>query len=714
MLTYYALSGLINALTSSALGLFVYVRNRRDIRNKTFGLFCLSLSVWSYFYFLWRVTSDEQGALFYARGLMAGAIFIPVFCLHHILALLNRIEEKKKILLAGYIASSIFFVSNFTPLFVKDVAPSRFIFKNWPNPGPLFHPYLVMFFAIVFYFLFLLFHAYRASTGIKRNQLWYLLIAHVIGFGGGSTNFPLWYDIPIYPVGNIFASIFIAIEVYAIVRHRLMDISVVMEKGLTYTLLMFLIGMPMYLILLSAQRFYFGSVNYGFSALLLALMVTAAFGLYVAKGKTENAVGRTFFRDRYDRYKTLSEFSRGLVTILDLKHLNEQIVGTLSRVVGVESVSLFLLDQDRGEYILEAAQGIDSSEIDGFQLSEEDPLPAFLQKGGEAVIREELQQGPERLPKEIVDPLVKIRAEAILPLIHQGRLIGFCSLGRKKGDAMYTQEELDLLMALARNAAIALENARLHQRQIKMEKELQRLHRLRAIEILAEGYAHEIRNPLVSIQTFFQLLPDHQGDSEFMTAFARQASLDARRIEKLCQEINDFVRPGPLSLMREDLNGLIRRTVLFFGVRPIPKGITIELSLSRDLPTVLLDSQRMKLALLNLLRNAVEAIAGEGAVRVATRSVKRGKRPNSVQVEINDTGVGISPEDLEHVFNPFFTTKHESDEREATGLGLTIVRQIVDQHKGVINLKSEVGVGTTVTIDLPIHSGDVVVKRESA
>lgn len=703
MPAYYAISGLINGLTSSAVGLFVYIRNPKDIRNKTFALFCLSLSVWSYFYFLWQITPDERWALFYARGLMAGAIFIPVFCLHHILAFLNRIEEKKKILLAGYIASSLFFVSNFTPLFVKEVAPSRFIFKNWPNPGPLFHLFLAMFFAIVFYFMFLLFHAYRGSTGIKRSQLWYLLIAHAIGFGGGSTNFPLWYDSPVFPVGNIFVSVFIAIEVYAIVRHRLMDISIFMEKGMTYTLLMFFIGTPIYLILLLAQRFYFGSVNDGFSALLLILMVTAAFGLYVAKGKTEDAVARTFFRDRYDRFKTLSEFSRGLVTILDLKQLNEQIVGTLSRVVGVESVSLFLLDQDRGEYILAAAQGIDSRETDGFKLSEEDPLPAFLQKEGEAVVREELQQGPERLPKEIVDPLEKIRAEVILPLIHQGRLIGFCGLGRKKRDAMYTQEDLDLLTALARNAAVALENARLHRYEIKMEKKLERLNRIRALEILAGGYAHEIRNPLVSIQTFFQLLPTHQGNNEFMTAFARQASLDARRIEKLCQEINDFIRPGPLSLMMEDLNGLIRRTALFFGVRPIRKGIEIEMSLAPDLPMVLLDSQRVKLALLNLLRNAVEAIPNGGEIRVATRPVKRGNQPISVQVEISDTGVGIPPQDLEHVFAPFFTTKHESDEREATGLGLTVVRRIIDQHGGAIDVKSEVGAGTTITIDLPIN-----------
>ncbi len=741
MLTYYALSGLINGLTSTAVGLFVYTRNPKDNRNKTFGLFCLSLSVWSHFYFLWRITLDARWALFYARGLMAGAIFIPVFCLHHVLALLNLVEEKKKVLLAGYVASSIFFVSNFTPLFVKDVAPSRFIFKNWPNPGPLFHPYFVIFFAIVFYFMYLLFHAYRVSAGIKKSQAKYILVAYAVAYLGGSTNFPLWYDLAVYPVGNVFVSLSIAIVAYAIVRHRLMDISVVMEKGLIYTVLILLVGTPAYLILLLAQRFYFGAVSAGFSILLLTFMALAAFGFYVAKGKTEDAIARTFFRDRHDRYRTLSQFSKDLVSILDLKHLNDRIVETLARVVGSETVSLYLLDRERRKYLPIAEQG-DHLHREGLQIKagpgaenygarflEEDPLPVLL-KEGKIIVREELEQkvlnprikitpeaedhdlagvvggrhGNHGVPfKEEINQLAMIQAEVALPLILQGNLIGFCGLGRKQNNTMYAQEELDLLAILAQNAAIAVENARLHQYEIKTQKELQRLNRLRALETLAGGYAHEIRNPLVSIQTFFQLLPTRQTDGEFMTAFARQASLDAQRIERLCQEVMDIVRPGPLSLTIEDLNRLIQRTVLFLKMQPILQEIKIEMALAPDLPAMFLDSHKMKHALLNLLRNAVEAMPNGGVLRIMTGpSLKMKEQGPWVYLEVSDTGIGIPQEDLEHIFDPFFTTKHESEGQEATGLGLTVVHQIIDEHRGTFDVKSRIGLGTSFTIHLPV------------
>ena len=243
-MTYYAFSGLINGLISTVVGLFVYVRNPKDIRNRTFGLLCVGLAVWSYFYLLWRITPDGRLALLYVRGLMAGAIFIPVFSLHHVLAVLNRIDEKKKVLLAGYIVSSLFFISNFTPFFVKDIAPSRLIFQNWPNPGPLFHPYLVMFFAIFFYFMFLLLQAYRSPSKVVKKQAMYLLIAFSTGYSGGSTNFPLWYGIPIYPVGNILVAVHVAIIGYAIVKYHRIDISVVMETGLTYAVLICLIMVP--------------------------------------------------------------------------------------------------------------------------------------------------------------------------------------------------------------------------------------------------------------------------------------------------------------------------------------------------------------------------------------------------------------------------------------------------------------------------------------
>src|SRR3990172_11626795 len=118
MLDYFAISGLINGLTSTALGLFVYTRDSKDLRYITYSLFCLSVSVWSFFYFFWQISSDEQLALFHSRGLIAASIFIPVIYLNHVLILTRQLKEKRKILLWGYVAASGFLLADFTPLMV--------------------------------------------------------------------------------------------------------------------------------------------------------------------------------------------------------------------------------------------------------------------------------------------------------------------------------------------------------------------------------------------------------------------------------------------------------------------------------------------------------------------------------------------------------------------------------------------------------------------
>jgi len=120
------------------------------------------------------------------------------------------------------------------------------------------------------------------------------------------------------------------------------------------------------------------------------------------------------------------------------------------------------------------------------------------------------------------------------------------------------------------------------------------------------------------------------------------------------------------------------------------------------LPSVLLDRQQIKQVLLNLFINAIEAMSDRGG-ELIVRTHRLSKAPGDtwVQMEVTDTGCGIAPADLEHIFDPFYTTKHESQEREGTGLGLTIVHQIVQEHGGHIEVKSALGRGTTFLVNLP-------------
>jgi len=224
-MSFYALTALINAITSTVLGLFVYFKNKSAKTNQAFALFCLSTTVWSYAYCFWQLSNNADSALFWSRVLMAGAIFITISYFYFVLRLLNKINKGKKILIFGFLAFSFFFLANFTSLFVEGVRPkSGFAF--WPDTGVLFHPFILIWFFYAFYAIYLLFKSYFVSTGIKRNQIRYILIGTVIGYLGGATNYLLWYDIPIPPIGNWTTTFYLGIVAYAIVKYELMDIRV--------------------------------------------------------------------------------------------------------------------------------------------------------------------------------------------------------------------------------------------------------------------------------------------------------------------------------------------------------------------------------------------------------------------------------------------------------------------------------------------------------
>jgi signal transduction histidine kinase len=140
----------------------------------------------------------------------------------------------------------------------------------------------------------------------------------------------------------------------------------------------------------------------------------------------------------------------------------------------------------------------------------------------------------------------------------------------------------------------------------------------------------------------------------------------------------------------------------FIEVKADSRGIKIEKELASDLPRVMLDRQQIKQVFLNLFLNALDAMGEEGGMlRVRTRKLIKPGGNQWVQIETEDTGHGIQESNLEHIFDPFFTTKHESGEHEGTGLGLTIVHQIIQEHHGDIQVKSTVGTGTAFLVNLP-------------
>ena len=226
----FAISGFINGISAFVFGLIVYLANPKQLSNKTFGLMTLALGIWSFSYGFWQLSGERESALLWVRILSIGSTFIPIFFLHWIFATFDLIKKRGLVLVFGYLITLIFLSFSLTPLYIKDVIPVSF-FLWWPIPGIVYSFYLIFgYFGLIGYGVYELIKIYRNVSGHAREQVKYILLAVVIGFGGGATNFFLWYGIHLAPYGNFLVFLYPFILTYAILKHRLMDIRVILTE----------------------------------------------------------------------------------------------------------------------------------------------------------------------------------------------------------------------------------------------------------------------------------------------------------------------------------------------------------------------------------------------------------------------------------------------------------------------------------------------------
>jgi len=477
-----------------------------------------------------------------------------------------------------------------------------------------------------------------------------------------------------------------------------MDINIVLKKGTTYVLLLLLLFVPSFLLILLGQRLFFLKISYLFTVIVVALLFLVTIVFNRIRPQTEKMVEQVLFKNRYDYRETLGNFSKAMVSILDLQSLSRRILETITQTMGVEKSSLFLWNEEKAGYSLFESKNTNVSAWPP-HIPKDDPLPHYLQKMGGIIIREELAKGANIPPlKDVVNKMSLLEAEATIPFISKGQLIGMINLGYKFTKDIYSHEDIELLSTLANQTAIAIENARLYEDLKRSKSYMRRADRLASLGTLTAGLAHEIRNPLVAIKTLTQLLPERLEDEEFRSQFLKIASGEVDRISSLVNELLDFARPSDPKWASEDINTILDGMILLVSTGTKKKLITIIKNYASNLPPAQIDREQIKQVVLNILLNAIDATPERGTITVQTRSfIKPGGEPY-VQIEFTDTGCGIPGEHLEDIFNPFFTTK-----AAGSGLGLSISNQIVQDHKGYIDVESQLEKGSSFFINLPVR-----------
>ena len=237
-------------------------------------------------------------------------------------------------------------------------------------------------------------------------------------------------------------------------------------------------------------------------------------------------------------------------------------------------------------------------------------------------------------------------------------------------------------------------------------EEIERLHRtqmsraehLATLGELATGLAHEIRNPLAGIAGVIEIVGRDLPSSSPARSVIKDVHLEIAQINRILTDLLETARPRPPEMRASDLNTTVEHAVMLAKQQVLSKPIKIELEKSPALQVVEHASDQIHQVLLNLLLNAVQAIEGPGSIKVQIQS-----EDDFAAISVTDTGRGIPPEHLPNIFRPFYTTKGNG-----TGLGLSLARRIVEEHRGRIEVTSEVGKGTIFRVLLPLQTGPVL------
>jgi PAS domain S-box-containing protein len=330
---------------------------------------------------------------------------------------------------------------------------------------------------------------------------------------------------------------------------------------------------------------------------------------------------------------------------------------------------------------------------DGLIFFNQDSRILFLNKAAEAIVGKALDEVRDRALAEVLPPLHPLRTtlERLLPLEGGARnaTVSVAQDGRSREF---------LISTFAVTEGEHTMGAMVLLKDLDSIKTLQSLvsysAKLTALGRLTSGVAHEVKNPLNAMMIHLELLKDRLGPASEGQENLEVIGSEIKRLDRALQGFLKFIRPQELTLKAVDLNALLQNVIALLEVEWQQAGVRFEFQPKPSLPPITADEELLHQAFMNLVLNACQAMSKGGTVRLAAESESR----EMVRLTVADEGAGIPPEDLDKIFALYYTTRPDG-----SGIGLSLVYRTVQLHDGNIDVSSEVGKGTTVTVRLPVR-----------
>jgi len=456
--------------------------------------------------------------------------------------------------------------------------------------------------------------------------------------------------------------------------------------------------------------------TFGASAIFMAVFFALMMRETREKQQHVNRIERLL-----ERMNILFEMGRLLSATLDFSTLMKRTANCAVRAVGAKAAGVLLVDPETGRAMPAAVDRAGRQNAALPALEATWALGQMAADSGKAITipgrrgeRELARRSPPRLRKTVKSALS-------VPFGREDKPLGVLQVVNARSGDAFAAEDIDLLASIGAQAAVAVENARLFgelQERIEdlesAQKELAQAEKLSALGRLISGVAHELNNPLTAVLGFAELLMQKPsiGKAQSRIRLIHEAAVRCKRI---VEDLLVFARNSEPTRTSVDINETVRRALSMQEDNLGAAEVEVSLELDKSLPPVMADGAQIEQVVVNLVRNAQQAMSRQPApreLRIATR-----QHDGCVQIEISDNGHGIAPADMKRIFDPFFTTQQTG---QGTGLGLSVSYGIVQAHGGSIRASSVVPHGARFVVDLPLgadaaaeHSAETEQHEES-
>jgi signal transduction histidine kinase len=401
--------------------------------------------------------------------------------------------------------------------------------------------------------------------------------------------------------------------------------------------------------------------------------------------KGEVALEMTSPDSMIERYQKVMEISRDLASTLDLDVLLRRIVAAATMLCNAEQASILLYDQAKHELYFEASTNLNQPQIRGVIVPVESSIAGWIVTNRQPVILSDASHDSRHYG--LISQLTKITTASLLgvPLIHKNNVIGALeTINKLSGD--FTDEDKDILTTLGAQAAVAIENARLFQQS----------------DLISE-LVHELRTPLSSLSTAVHLVLRADVPNEQRQRIAQIIRDEISRLSDLTSSFLDLSRlesgRAQFQMNTFDIKRLLEDCCEMQLPWAAEKNLELSLWVEPGLPKLTADQDKIKQVVINLINNGIKYNRPGGKV-----TVKATADQDEFILTVGDTGPGIPAESLPKLFTRFYRVPGLEKYSTGTGLGLSICKRIVEAHHGKIEVQSEVGIGSTFKLTLPLLS----------